>query len=92
MYITTIFVCRERKRDLSIVVCRRPHTSKKNVKITVRCLSHYIEIDFYIVAHFVLLDQEIILSITIERTVGEDQRVLYMIVVREVIIIDPPYD
>jgi hypothetical protein len=32
------------------------------------------------------------LSITIERTVGEDERVLYMIVAREVIIIDPPYD
>jgi hypothetical protein len=53
-----------------------------------------IEIDFYILAHFVLLDQEIILSITIERTVGQDERIPFinMIVARQQIIIDPPYD
>jgi hypothetical protein len=40
--------------------------------------SRTIEIDFYIIAHFVLLDQEIILSITIERTVGQDERILLL--------------
>jgi len=38
-----------------------------------------IEIDFYIVVHLILLDQGIILSITIERTVGQDERTALLI-------------
>lgn len=67
--------------DLSIVVCRRPYASEKMLRKQYgtlghyrNCFSTYMYICIDIVAHFVLLDQGIILSIAIERTVGKDER------------------